>query len=145
VTGYDIFRNGVFLRTVTGLTSSDTGLAASTSYSYFVKARDAAANPSSPSNTVFVTTQAPPVTTATITGTVSDSAGVAVASAKIAVGSGKTKKTYSVNSNGQYTIPGLAAGTHTFTFSARGYVTQAISVSLSAGQTLTGNVTLQVR
>ena len=33
VTGYDIFRNGVFLRTVTGLTSSDTGLAAATTYS----------------------------------------------------------------------------------------------------------------
>ena len=113
VTGYDIFRNGVFLRTVTGLTSSDTGLAASTTYSYFVKARDAAGNPSSPSSTVFVTTQAPPVTTATITGTVSNSAGVAVASAKIEVGSGKTKKTSYVNSNGQYTISGVAAGTYT--------------------------------
>ena len=33
VTGYDLFRNGVFLRTVTGVTSSDPGLAASTTYS----------------------------------------------------------------------------------------------------------------
>ena len=113
VTGYDMFRNGVFLRTVTGLTSSDTGLAASTTIHAFVKARDAAGNPSSPSNTVFVTTQAPPVTTATITGTVSNSAGVAVASAKIDVGSGKTKKTTYANSNGQYTISGVAAGTYT--------------------------------
>jgi chitodextrinase len=145
VTGYDIFRNGVFLRTVTGLTSSDTGLAASTSYSYFVKARDAAGNPSGPSSTVFVTTQAPSVTTATITGTVSNSAGVAVASAKIEVGSGKSKKTYYVNSNGQYTISGLAAGTYTLTLSARGYVAQSISVTFSAGQTLTRNVTLQAR
>ena len=63
VTGYDIFRNGVFLRTVPGLTSSDTGLAASTTYSYFVKARDAAGNISSPSSTVSVTTQASPATT----------------------------------------------------------------------------------
>jgi len=145
VTGYDMFRNGVFLRTVTGLTSSDTGLAASTTYSYFVKARDAAANPSSPSSTVFVTTQAPSVTTATITGTVSNSAGVGVASAKIDVGSGKKKRTYYANSNGQYTIPGVAAGTNTLTFSARGYVAQAISVTCSAGQTLTRQVTLQGR
>ena len=145
VTGYDIFRNGSFLKTVPGLTSSDTGLAAATSYSYFVKARDAAGNPSSPSSTVFVTTQAPSVTTATITGTVSNSAGVAVASAKIDVGSGKTKKTYYANANGQYTIPGVAAGTNTLTFSARGYVAEAISVTCSAGQTLTRQVTLQGR
>ena len=145
VTGYDIFRNGVFLRTVTGLTSSDTGLAASTNYSYFVKARDAAGNSSSPSSTVVVTTQSSPVTTATITGTVANSAGGAVASAKIEVGSGKTKKTANVNSNGQYTISGVAAGTYTVTFSARGYVAQAISVTLSAGQTVTRNATLQAR
>ena len=88
-----------------------------------------------------MTTQAPSVTTATITGTVSNSAGVAVASAKIEVGSGKTKKTSYVNSNGQYTISGLAAGTYTLTFSARGYVAQAISVTFGAGQTLTRNAT----
>jgi chitodextrinase len=143
VTGYDIYRNGVFLKTVPGLTASDTGLAASTTYSYFVEAREAAANSSSPSSTVFATTQPEPVTTATITGTVSNSAGVAVAGARIDVGSGKTKKAYYANANGQYTIPGVAAGTYTLTFSARGYVAQAISVTVSAGQTLSRSVTLQ--
>ena len=145
VTGYDIFRNGSFLRTVTGLTSSDTGLAAATTYSYFVKARDAAGNLGSPSSTVSVTTQATSATTATITGTVANSAGVAVPSAKIDVGSGKSKKTYYVNANGQYTIPGVAAGSYTLTFSARGYLTQTINAAVSVGQTLTRNVTLQVR
>jgi chitodextrinase len=145
VTGYDIFRNSLFRRTVTGLTASDTPLAASTTYSYFVKARDAAGNLSGPSSTVVVTTQAPPVTTATITGTVSNSAGIAVANAKLDVGSGKTKRTYYVNSAGQYTIASVAAGTYTVTFSARGYLAQAISVTCGAGQTLTRNVTLQVR
>jgi chitodextrinase len=145
VTGYDIFRNGVFLKTVPGLTASDTGLAASTTYSYFVEARDAAANSSSPSSTVFATTQAAAVTTATVTGTVLNSAGVAVASAKIDVGSGKGKKTYYSNANGQYTISGLTGGTYTLSFSARGYVGQAISVTVGAGQTLTRAVTLQGR
>ena len=145
VTGYDIFRNGVFLRTVTGLTASDTGLAAATTYSYFVEARDAAANSSSPSSTVFATTQAAAATTATVTGTVLNSAGVAVANAKIDVGSGKGKKTYYSNANGQYMIPGLSGGTYTLTFSGRGYVGQAISVTVGAGQTLTRNVTLQAR
>ena len=92
-----------------------------------------------------MTTQAPAVTTATITGTVANSAGGPVASAKIEVGSGKTKKTATVNSNGQYTISGVAAGTYTVTFSARGYLAQAISVTFSAGQTLTRNATLQAR
>jgi chitodextrinase len=145
VTGYDIFRNSVFLRTVTGLTSSDTELAASTTYYYFVIARDTAGNRSNPSNTVVVNTQAPAVTAATVTGTVSNSAGVAVASAKIEVGSGKSKKTYYANSNGQYTISSLGAGTSTLTASARGYLAQSISVTLSAGQILTRNVTLQRR
>jgi chitodextrinase len=145
VTGYDIFRNGVFLKTVAGLTASDTGLAASTTYSYFVEARDAAANSSNPSSTVFATTQAASVTTATVTGTVLNSAGVAVANAKIDVGSGKGKKTYYSNANGQYTISGVAGGTYTLTFSARGFVPQAISVTVGAGQTLTRTVTLQAR
>jgi hypothetical protein len=145
VAGYDIFHNGVFLRTVTGLTASDTGLAASTTYSYFVKARDAAGNPSNSSNTAVATTQPPSVTTAAITGTVSNSAGVPIANAKIDVGSGKGKKTYYVNSNGQYTIAGLAAGTYTLSFSARGYLPQAITVTVGAGQMLTRNVTMQAR
>jgi chitodextrinase len=145
VTGYDIYRNGVFQRRVSGLTASDTGLAPSSTYYYFVEARDAAGNPSNPSNTAFATTQAPSVTTATVTGAVSNTAGVAVANAKIDVGSGKGKKTYYANADGLYTIPGLAAGTYTLTFSARGYLPQAVSVTVGAGQTLTRNVTMQAR
>lgn len=58
VTGYDVYRNGTFLKTVTGTSTSDTGLAASTSYSYYVKAKDAAGNASSQSSTINVTTTA---------------------------------------------------------------------------------------
>ncbi|NOU67990.1 DNRLRE domain-containing protein [Paenibacillus sp. LMG 31461] len=58
VTGYDVYRNGAFLKTVTGTSTSDTGLAASTSYSYYVKAKDAAGNASSQSSTINVTTTA---------------------------------------------------------------------------------------
>ncbi|CAN7426237.1 DNRLRE domain-containing protein [Paenibacillus sp. LjRoot153] len=58
VTGYDVYRNGSFLKTVTGTFTSDTGLTASTSYSYYVKAKDAAGNVSSQSSTINVTTSA---------------------------------------------------------------------------------------
>jgi parallel beta-helix repeat protein len=63
VTGYEIFRNGSLLATVGTVTSySDTTVSASTTYSYQVRARDAAGNRSSFGNTATVTTPAPPDT-----------------------------------------------------------------------------------
>jgi chitodextrinase len=64
VTGYKIYRGGTYLATSTGTSYSNTGLAASTSYSYKVSAIDAAGNESSQSITATATTQAPPDTTA---------------------------------------------------------------------------------
>jgi len=58
VAGYDVYRNGVKVGSTTSTSYSDTGLAASTTYSYFVKARDAAGNESAASNTASATTQA---------------------------------------------------------------------------------------
>ncbi|WP_200957456.1 discoidin domain-containing protein [Paenibacillus sp. Root444D2] len=59
VTGYDIFRGAVLVGSSTTTSYSDTGLTASTAYSYTVKAKDAAANVSTASNTASATTQAP--------------------------------------------------------------------------------------
>jgi bacillolysin len=56
VTGYEVFQNGSSLGTVTGTSASVTGLTAGTSYSYNVRAFDAAGNNSALSNTVSVTT-----------------------------------------------------------------------------------------
>ncbi|WP_328334752.1 glycosyl hydrolase family 8 [Kribbella sp. NBC_00382] len=60
VTGYVISRNGAEVATTsgTGTTYTDTGRTASTTYTYTVKARDAAGNTSGASNTVTATTQA---------------------------------------------------------------------------------------
>jgi chitinase len=58
VTGYQVFRNGTNVATITGSTYTDSGLAASTAYTYTVKARDAAGNVSTASNQVTGTTQA---------------------------------------------------------------------------------------
>ncbi|GAA0626753.1 glycosyl hydrolase family 8 [Kribbella sandramycini] len=57
VTGYVISRNGAEIATSTGTTYTDTGRTASTSYTYTVKARDAAGNLSAASNAVTATTQ----------------------------------------------------------------------------------------
>jgi len=63
VTGYDVFRGATKVGTVTTLAFTDTGLTASTSYTYTVKAHDAASNTSAASNAVTATTSASSDTT----------------------------------------------------------------------------------
>jgi len=52
ITSYDIYKDGVFVMSVPGLTATVTGLTASTSYAFYVIAKDAAGNSSPASNTV---------------------------------------------------------------------------------------------
>jgi len=56
VTGYEVFRNGTLVNTVTTTSLSVTGLSGGTAYSFYVKAKDAFGNSSAASNTVDVTT-----------------------------------------------------------------------------------------
>ncbi|MET0945942.1 MAG: endonuclease [Flavobacterium sp.] len=65
VTGYDVYANSVLKTTVSGVTATITGLTASTSYSIYVKAKDAAGNISASSNTIAVTTNSSGTGTAT--------------------------------------------------------------------------------
>ena len=62
VTGYDVYRDGAYVQTVTALAFADTNLSANTSYSYTVKAHDAAGNVSAASAALGVTTLVPPDT-----------------------------------------------------------------------------------
>ncbi|MFG2626475.1 cellulose binding domain-containing protein [Streptomyces sp. NPDC048473] len=57
VTGYDIYRDGVKAGSTASTSFTDTGLAASSSYSYSVRARDAAGNSSAASAAVTATTE----------------------------------------------------------------------------------------
>lgn len=56
VTGYDVYKGTAIVATVTGTSCTVTGLSASTAYVFTVKAKDAAGNVSSASNSVNVTT-----------------------------------------------------------------------------------------
>ena len=58
VTGYDIFSGTTNIGSATGTTANITGLTANTSYTFTVKAKDAAGNVSGASNAVTVTTLA---------------------------------------------------------------------------------------
>lgn len=71
VSGYRVFRDSVFLATSTVTTYSDTGLTASTTYSYTVSAFDAALNISAHSATATATTTDTVTTVAVTTTTTS--------------------------------------------------------------------------
>ncbi|MGW8949591.1 glycosyl hydrolase family 8 [Streptomyces sp. NPDC055709] len=62
VTGYDVYRGSSLATTVSGTSATVGGLAASTAYTFTVRARDAAGNTSGASTPVNVTTDAGPVT-----------------------------------------------------------------------------------
>jgi endonuclease I len=65
VTGYNVYMNSVLKTTVTGLTTTISGLTASTSYSFYLKAKDAAGNLSASGNTITATTGSSGGSTAT--------------------------------------------------------------------------------
>lgn len=65
VSGYDVYQNGVFRATTTATSFVANALTASTAYSFYVIAKDAAGNVSPASNTVNVTTLAPDTTAPT--------------------------------------------------------------------------------
>ncbi|RKF03739.1 putative secreted protein (Por secretion system target) [Tenacibaculum lutimaris] len=56
VTGYDIYQGATKIATVTNTTYNVTGLTAATNYTFSIKAKDAAGNESTASNTVSITT-----------------------------------------------------------------------------------------
>ncbi|WP_239615333.1 carbohydrate binding domain-containing protein [Cohnella mopanensis] len=64
VTGYEVFRNGTLVGTAAGTSYTDNGLTAATTYSYTVKAYDAATNRSALSSPPASATTTPPDTQA---------------------------------------------------------------------------------
>ncbi|MFF3447960.1 glycoside hydrolase family 6 protein [Streptomyces sp. NPDC002667] len=58
VTGYDVYRDGTKIGSATATSYTDSGLSASTTYKYTVKAKDAAGNVSASSTEVSATTKA---------------------------------------------------------------------------------------
>ena len=145
VIGYDVYRNSSKVASITTTSYGDTGLTPSTTYSYFVKAKDAAGNVSAASNTASATTQAPPTSTGNITGTVYSSAGGVVAGAKITFFVAGSRRTYYTSSSGNYTVTGLPAATYSLKFQAQGYVNQTVSATVTRGSTTTKDVTLRKR
>jgi len=139
VTGYLVYRGPTLVGSPTATSYSDTGLSASTSYSYTVKATDAAANLSAASNTASATTSAPPPTSGTLVGQVTEKGTTtALSGATVnAYQSGVLKASTATGANGVYTISqGLATGTYVVVASKVGYVAQTkASIGVTVGAT----------
>lgn len=131
VTGYDVYKDGVLLGSTASTTFAVSGLVASTTYSFTVRAKDAAGNVSVASNAVSVTTSAPVVDTTAPTAPTLSASGTASTSTNLSW-SGATDNIgvtgYDVYRNGvlfgstttatTYAATGLTAAT-AYTFNVR--------------------------
>lgn len=165
VTGYNVYRDNTLVGTSSSLNYSDTGLAASTSYSYTVAAFDAASNLSGRSNAVVATTlasstdtSAPSAPTGPIATPISSSQiniawtastdNTAVAGYRIF----RNGTQVGTTTNVYFTDNGLTATTsYTYNvsaFDAAGNTSAAsaevTATTLGIGQTASSNVTIQV-
>jgi len=161
-TGYKILRNGTQVGTSTGITYTDTGLTASTSYTYTVEAYNTAGT-SAASSAVTATTLAPGVapnaptgltvgatttTTVPLTWTASTTSGTYAVAGYDVLRNGTQVGTTTTAS---YTDTGLSAGT-SYTYTVKAYDTDAdVSAASSSvvgtttsGYTETVNVTVPV-
>ncbi|WP_309614701.1 reprolysin-like metallopeptidase [Flavobacterium sp.] len=131
VTGYDVYKDGVFLASTATTTYAATGLSSSTAYAFYVQAKDAAGNVSVASNTVNVTTLTPDTTaptaaTLTASGTTTTATNLSWSGAadNVAVTGYDVYKggvlLASTTSATTYAITGLSASTlYTFTVRAK--------------------------
>ena len=154
VTGYKIYRGGTQVGVTGALSYTDTGLAASTTYSYTVSAYDAAGNTSAQSAPVSATTatadtQAPTVSitspannqtvsgATTITANAADNVGVVGVQFQLdggSLGAEKTSPPYSINWDTTQT----ANGSHVLTAVARdaaGNKTSSSAVTVTTNNT----------
>ncbi|MBB6734675.1 DUF4832 domain-containing protein [Cohnella zeiphila] len=146
VTGYEVYRNGTKAGSATGTSFTDSGLAASTSYTYTVKALDAAGNASASSNSVSAATDAAGAGTAA--SYEAEAAGNALAGGAAVAAcpgcSGGFKVGYVGNNSGTLTFNGVlasAAGSYTLTIAyLNGDASRPVSVSVNGGTAL--NLTL---
>lgn len=134
VEGYRIFRNGSQIAAIPTSSSpvyNDSGVSSGSSYSYNVRAYDAAGNVSASSSTVSATV---PVAQSTfsISGIVKDHNGNPVPGATIAMGKGRWALKYTTNSQGYYYIPQLEPGDYELTYSATNFSDQKHTIVINS-------------
>jgi chitodextrinase len=152
VTGYDVYRaksggTPAKIATVTGTSYGDTGLGASTDYSYYVIAKDGSNNQSQASSTVNVTTAANETKRkrSVIKGNVSGESGRRISYAIIVLTNKDTgkKQIFQADRNGNYRATRLEAGTYEVKVRALGYRSASLTVKVAESALVTKDIKLQ--
>jgi beta-glucanase (GH16 family) len=152
VAGYRIYRNGSQVGTATGTTYQDTGLAASTTYSYTVSAYDAAGDSSAQSSPVSATTSAAGVTssapaiTSFVTSPSSITAGQSATLSWAVTGTPTPSLTVNGTAVTGSSVTVSPSQTTTYTLAASnsaGSTSAQTTVSVSAGSTTSSSGTTQ--
>lgn len=147
VAGYRVFRNSVLVASVKTTSYGDTGLSPLTTYSYFVKAYDAAGNVSGASNTVTATTLKPEPDGTLVGQVTSSSTGNLIVGVTIKVSKAGVKGkrgivgTTTTNTSGVYAMT-LKQGSYTVQPSIKGYHRQSKPATIISGGTTTINFSL---
>jgi fibronectin type 3 domain-containing protein len=149
VTGYDIFRalgtaTATKVATITSTSFGDSGLGASTDYSYYVVAHDGANNLSPRSVAVNAPTNAA-ATTGSFTGKITNSNGSSVSKGVAYITFNGSRHTYSANRQGIYTGTNIPSGTYSILYSAKFYISQTITVTILPNDLVIRDVTLARR
>jgi serine protease AprX len=143
VTSYKLYRNGVLRATVGDTQFLDSGLAAGTTYSYALRAVDAAGNESPLSSTLSAKTlTVGTASTGTLAGVVYNATGLPLANAVVKVTVGGTVKTAKTNSHGVWKLSSLPPGAYAPTISLSGYRSTTLSLTAVAGKTVLAATTL---
>ncbi len=123
----------------------DSNLAANTTYAYYVVAKDASNNQSSPSSTITVQTPVLPSSLSSISGVITNQANKkAIPYARVVITINGNHHTYQADRYGRYAIFNLKSGRYNLTFRAQGYYSKTISVQLGSSP-LTQNMALSKR
>ena len=144
VVSYDVYRDGGYMSTSEITSFSDTGVAASTTYSYSVIAKDAAGNVSNFSNVLDVSTPSQ-ILYGTLTGTVFSSEGGVITNVKVSINIQGIQIIRYTDTAGEYTIDGLSPGGYSVKYipPTAEHQQSLIQVSIQAGLTTVQNVTLK--
>jgi len=156
VIGYDVYRvsgpDSLKVATVTATQFGDTGLKASTSYGYYIIAKDANGNKSDQSLTATATTASQPVTppadaaTGVVRGKVTGSHRRALADVKIVLTSGDKRYQATTNNDGVYRLENIPAGRYRIQYKVTGYQTEEDSLRMrSSKDVVINNVRLTAK
>ena len=136
VAAYDVYRNGVLAGTTAAASFLDGGLAAGTTSSYQVFARDAAGNRSAGSSLLSVRTPAlTTATTGTMSGAVFDALGKPLANALVKVTIGTTVKSAKTSNTGVWKLTSVPPGNYLLSATLTGYQPGAATATSVARQT----------